>query len=306
MFKDWLSQSGINESTQEMFGLGVGKHFMLGTCIVIPVFDTEGNFSFNKYRKNPTVEDKHPKYMYDKGGSVSLYGYHRAKGHDTILVTEGEKDCLVAWSNNIPAVTSTGGSLSFQQDWEELFAGKEVIFCFDNDEAGGVGMVRALKILPNAKVMFLPDRPGIKDISDYVMGGGDLHTLLKTAVHFGGLDDVYEDRGEKKALWKNTFFHDAYIKEHTKPRLKVGTSVKYEGDEVTTVKQLPIDSITKFTSNKACCLWHNEKTPSMVYYPKTNSVYCFGCGKYGDTIDVYKQVHSCDFKTALKELKKLL
>jgi DNA primase len=37
--------------------------------------------------------------------------------------------------------------------------------------------------------------------------------------------------------------------------------------------------------HKACCPFHEEKTPSFTVYPKTNTFHCFGCGKSGDTIE---------------------
>ena len=52
----------------------------------------------------------------------------------------------------------------------------------------------------------------------------------------------------------------------------------------------------------APCAWHNEKSPSMKFYPKTNSVYCFGCNKGGDSIALYMALVNCDFKTAVNSL----
>lgn len=39
------------------------------------------------------------------------------------------------------------------------------------------------------------------------------------------------------------------------------------------------------SSNKMCCPFHNENTPSMVYYEDTDSHYCWGCGQSGNAIN---------------------
>lgn len=70
------------------------------------------------------------------------------------------------------------------------------------------------------------------------------------------------------------------------------------------VKHVPITKYLEFNSSgKARCLWHEEKTPSMQYYPQTNTLKCFGCGKFADIIDVVQEVHKVDFRSALTILK---
>lgn len=71
-------------------------------------------------------------------------------------------------------------------------------------------------------------------------------------------------------------------------------------DQINEARKFPIDSLIKFNSaKKACCIWHSEKSASMTFYPKTNSVYCFGCNKKADVIDVVQQIHSFKFKEAV-------
>lgn len=306
VLKDWLARRKISESVSTDFNIYWGSCKFFGECIVIPIKDQNGNFIFNKYRRNPLIDEK-PKYIYDTGSKMSLYGIDKIGDAKTILITEGEMDCLVAISANITAVSSTGGSMSFHEEWAELLKDREVIICYDNDEAGGKGMVHTLNILPNAKILFLPDRPGIKDISDYVASGGDLNTLIKSAKHFKGLDEVIEDRSDRIALWQSVHFHDAYIANHKEPENdtpeKIKNNAKHDNTLLDRAKAYPISSLIHFTKGKAKCLWHNERTGSMTYFKDTNKVYCFGCAKKADSVDVYMQLHNCSFLEAVKALQ---
>ena len=50
------------------------------------------------------------------------------------------------------------------------------------------------------------------------------------------------------------------------------------------------------------CPFHNEKTPSFTVYTKTNSFYCFGCQKSGNTIKFVMEYHGLSFRDAIKLL----
>lgn len=296
VFTDWLKARKISEQIIEDFKIHFDEN------IIIPVHDLDGQFSFNKYRRSPLSEEK-PKYWYEKGGAVTLYGWHKAKDHKTILITEGEMDCLVAWSHNIPAVTSTGGAMSFQAEWAELFKDKEVIICFDNDHAGAMGMVKVQDIIPHAKLLFIPDQPNVKDVSDYVTRGGNLENLLRTAKYLPTIQAVQENMTERIAVFQSVYFHEEYIKQNTKTPPK--ERANYSSDAITNAKQYPMTNMLEFRQNKCRCPFHNEKSASFHYYPKTNTAYCFGCSKVADSIEIYMKMHSCSFKKAVDELNKL-
>lgn len=53
---------------------------------------------------------------------------------------------------------------------------------------------------------------------------------------------------------------------------------------------------------KACCPFHNEKTPSLFISPDRGTFYCFGCGKKGDVFSFVEFFEGIDFVSSLKLL----
>lgn len=297
----WLETRGVSSNVLELFNITITDHWEMGECIRIPINDT----GLAKYRRDP-AQDIRPKYIADKGLKATLFGWNKAKNYSSILVTEGELDALVAWSNNIPTVSSTAGALTFSDEWIDWLQQKDVTLCFDNDKTGAEGMVKILKRLPHAKVVLIPQRPHIKDLTDYVQYGGDIHGLLKTAKSYTSLEQVKDERADRVSVFESVLFHEEYI-EVFLPKVVPNSYYQAKSDsKVEKVKTYPINKLIEFKHKKACCLWHNEKTPSLAFYPKTNTVYCFGCGKAGDVIDVYKKIHNCSFKQAVEDLNKLV
>ncbi|MES2996804.1 MAG: DNA primase [Verrucomicrobiota bacterium] len=56
------------------------------------------------------------------------------------------------------------------------------------------------------------------------------------------------------------------------------------------------------TAFKACCPFHNEKTPSFQVNPARQSFHCFGCGKGGDAIAFITEYENLPFTDAVKRL----
>ena len=50
------------------------------------------------------------------------------------------------------------------------------------------------------------------------------------------------------------------------------------------------------------CPFHNEKTPSFVVYPDTQSFYCFGCGAAGDVISFVRKYNNLGYVETVKQL----
>ncbi len=56
------------------------------------------------------------------------------------------------------------------------------------------------------------------------------------------------------------------------------------------------------TNYKACCPFHNEKTPSFMVNEDRQMYHCFGCGEQGDVIGFVEKYYRLDFKDAVKKL----
>lgn len=304
-FIDWLHRRGITDEVITLFNITVHEHPSIGECIRIPFSDTHA-----KYRRDPSDPTK-PKYLYDAGGKVTLYGADKLPevlGTPPLVITEGELDTLVLWSQNIYAVSSTGGAMSWQEEWSTDVSFFKIYLCFDNDDAGANGMIKVLKSLPNASVILIPEQPNVKDISDYVARGGDFRSLMDTALHNLTPESVAADRDRRKSMWLSHRFHDLYLEDIQKDlRKSTFTPSTYDGDDkVLKAKSVPMTNFIDFKAKKACCPWHKEKTPSLQYYPKTNTAYCFGsCGRAYDTIDAYRMKYGCSFKQAIEELNNM-
>ncbi|MDE2104797.1 MAG: toprim domain-containing protein [Patescibacteria group bacterium] len=220
---------------------------------------------FNKYRRDPEKSEGE-KYLYDKGSKASLYG----KEAPVVVLTEGEFDALALISRGIPAMTSTGGCRTFKDEWLPQFSDKEVFICFDTDAAGREAALALHFKMPTSKIVQLPSE--VKDVTEFFQSGKtteQFQKLMQLAMRF------------KKPQPK-------YIQP-----MAIGKG-----------KETPITLFLKIPPSKQMkCLWHDDSNPSLHFYPDTNSLYCFGCGKRYDVIDVVMKLQSISFKEALSVLE---
>ena len=66
--------------------------------------------------------------------------------------------------------------------------------------------------------------------------------------------------------------------------------------------------IEKYDSKnkKGCCPFHDEKTPSFIYNPKTQRFHCFGaCNKSVDIVDAFIEGQHCTFNQAVTKVFEL-
>lgn len=327
--KNWLLARGISETVIDENNLKFEKDLL-----IIPIYDEKGSFLFNKYRRSPFVETG-PKYTYAPGAAARLYMPASITNTGKMLIVEGELDALALVSHGYDAVSSTGGAGTFRKEWKAYLEGRQIYICYDNDTAGVAGTMRLLKLFPDARVVEIPETKGWKDISDFIAGNAaGLDALIEQAESWRLppeiseapspkelkegksfcrtiSDDLLIERQNRLKDGRSVAFIDKLVEvvvEHYEDLLKKTTTkrgrpYKLSSDALVNAKRVPITEYLQFDrQRKRVCIWHTEKTPSMVYYSKDNRVKCFGCGRLGDVIDIVEQLHGLTKSEAIKKI----
>jgi len=331
---EWFKERGISNEVLSSSGVEWD-----GKQIVIPVFDKNGTRLFNKYRRDPFLDDKEttcPKYKYDKGSEATLFNTQK-EIQSMVFITEGELDTLRLESAGYPAVSSTGGSGTFDPSWVPFFKDLEVFILYDRDPSGFKGAALVQSLIPHARVITLPKFDG-KDVTDYLMQHTTDDLLKLPAEQFNipqELDNVPQDKAEarkkaqeyKKAVDELLLKKREYLKTRTDPThlvwlvsylmdhyevykamskvVKRGPVSSDGSDRIEAAKAIPITEYMRFNkAGYAPCLFHAEKTASMYYNKPTkkypNTVKCFGCSKMGSVIDVVMKMQNLNFNDAVK------
>ena len=75
-------------------------------------------------------------------------------------------------------------------------------------------------------------------------------------------------------------------------------------DELSQVSILEVaqDLGLEVNRNRMVCPFHEENTPSLVLYPHTNSFYCFGCAKTGNSITLFSEIRQLSIKDTIQTM----
>jgi 5S rRNA maturation endonuclease (ribonuclease M5) len=105
-------------------------------------------------------------------GGAALFRPDILRDNTSVVVTEGETDCILLNQTGIPAVTHTAGAGTFRAAWAQHFVDKDVWICYDADDAGRKGAKRVESILSDfARNVFIIDIPMTTkgaDVTDYI------------------------------------------------------------------------------------------------------------------------------------------
>jgi DNA primase len=291
--RDYLRhERGIADEVIDLHSLGWN-----GQRITIPIIDRNAQVVAFKFAKDPADASHSPKMLTTPGARAELYGWERVLVKpERIVICEGEFDRLVLETHGFAAVTSTCGAGVFRQEWaEELKNIPEVYVCFDRDDAGRNGALRAGRMIPHAKLVELPDEVGeAGDVTDFFVRLGrsreDFLHLLASAPpapaivepEFAGIGQDVERRKANGEV------------EQLKSRVSIENMVG---------RHIPLRQKGKNLVGR--CPFHDDRIPSFVVFPATQSFYCFGCRVHGDVAGFLMRIENLTFPEALRALREL-
>jgi DNA primase len=287
----------------------------------IPIFDAARHVIFSKYRREPW-EKEGPKYVYEKGGVASLYGIHFHDLSTELVYCEGEMDVLALRTIGYNAVSTTGGAMTFKEEWKDHLPEQHKVICYDNDDTGIKGAVKVVQILKQCTYTWIPPVHG-KDVGDLLnkYGPEEAKRIFKEPnrmIHLNIPDAVTARRQYVKELSERAKAMDNCVGKvflfelvsALTPARRHNPKRTYEPTQdftqaVERAKSYPIEYLIPLIRNKAKCPFHEEKTGSFHVY-KDNHAFCHGsCNRAYDSIDVYKHLHNCSFKEAVEQLNRL-
>lgn len=176
---------GLTRQTIEEFQIGWD-----GERFTIPVRDADGAL-LNVRRYNPSArqaKDKMKSWAVGTG-SRQLFGSDILAQSDSVIITEGEMDCIIGRQHGLPTLSHTAGAGSWDNRWNDNFEHKVVYIVYDCDDSGRRGarkVAHALELFAKeVHIIDLPLKGKGDDLTNYFVDQGytatDFYTLMASA-----------------------------------------------------------------------------------------------------------------------------
>lgn len=181
--KELMDKRGFSKETIRAWDIGWdGERYLIpvrvdGVVVNVRKYKMNASAAQDKMRNTPGF------------GTGRLFAVSFLERNSTIVLTEGETDCILLNQYGIPAVTHTAGAATFKNEWGPEFKGKTVYICYDNDESGSSGALKAARAIdPFAEAVYIIQIPLPQkgsDITNYLWDEGhtaaDFRKLMETA-----------------------------------------------------------------------------------------------------------------------------
>lgn len=122
--------------------------------------------------------------------------------------------------------------------------------------------------------------------------------------------NYYLEKSRRKLFFLNQIYKERRAEEKSKKTGEPILKPKFKTYNIERIKEIKIKTILDQAGvkieGKNFFKLRNEKTASTHFNEDGNYWHDFGSGDGGDVISLYQKLHSCDFKTAIKELNYLI
>lgn len=163
--RELMQERGLSEETIRRFEIGWD-----GQRYTLPVRDAAGQLV--NIRRYNLGASKNKMLNIQNHGGVRLYNAQVLNDAQTVVLCEGEMDCLILNQEGIPAVTATAGAATFNDEMAKQFQDKTVFVCYDADDEGNMGAAKAGKMVAvYAREVYKVDIPlpgKGADVTDYM------------------------------------------------------------------------------------------------------------------------------------------
>lgn len=291
--KQYLTaRCGLSAEAITRFGLG-----WTGDSVTIPAAGRDGAaVGLRAAKWDPTRRELEPVAAQPEE-DATLYGWENLESQDRsyIFICDGEFNRLALESQRIRAVTGTGGPGLFQEDWAiALSQFVDIFVCFNKDAASQSGVERVLDLLPEARVVDLPEEVGPEgQIVDYF---GRLGGSRSNFVRLLAKAQVLPVAQSETAPAGPNVGPDGELE----PRVRrIQAKVAIER-----VAELYIPGLRRSgVYLTGPCPFHRDEHSSLVIRPAEKHFGCPSCGRQGDVIRFMMELEDLDRAAAVEKLE---
>ena len=180
---EYMERRHISASTCRYIGLGSDAR----DNVSIPYRDIYGKTVVVKYRPSHAIKHGMPKYFYQKDADVCpiLFNIDKIDISRPLLLVEGPMDamaCIEAGYTNVASIPSGAADdnwIGFNYEFLDQF--QDIILWFDNDEAGEIGVKKAIPRLGEYRIKIVkPIEEDEEAVCKYYKQANDKLDIRKT------------------------------------------------------------------------------------------------------------------------------
>lgn len=221
--KAFLNERGLTDDTLKRYSIGFDERM---NAVTIPLaFQGEEIASLKRmFIDGRGWRMRNDKKDFRNYGPATLYCSELVKDVESVIVCEGELDCLLLRQHGLDAVTGTSGAGTWKPSWSESLRGKDITLVLDSDEAGRKGVLKVAEklggIARTIRVADLfPENDGSdkdqKDVTDFFRLGGtaeDLRAILSHATEYETKSNASDE--ESVSRFSQARIADEILEEH--------------------------------------------------------------------------------------------